>query len=173
MLMQFKGCLSPSMTKQRPRKKVWNYHLIEIWYGMKSDSSPVLLAQRDQQIRGFSVAGFLVSSFIYQIFIECLALCQVLLGSGSNKTNMIARPLPSGSLNSVRKGKSIQNKYLLLTIINCYLVDKSYERNRMMRQINTKEGHFLDKVVKGGPPFLHTIFVWRSKDCQWSSQVKN
>lgn len=173
MLLQFKSCLSPSTTEQRPREKIWNHHLTEICYNMKSDISPVLLAQRDQQIWGFSVAGFLFSSFIYQIFIEWLALCQVLLGSGSNKTNMIARSLPSGSLNSTRKGKPIQNKYLLLTIINCYIVGKCYERNRMMRQINTKEGRFLDRVVKGGPPFVQTIFIQRSKDCQWSSQVKN
>jgi len=79
---------------------------------------------------------------------------------------MIARSLPSGSLNSIRKGKPIQNKYLLLTTINCYIVGKCYERNRMMRQINTKEGCFLDRVVKGGPPFVQTIFVQRSKDCQ-------
>ena len=171
--MQFKSCLSPSMTEQRPRKKIWNHHLTEIWYDMKSDISPVLLAQRDQQIWGLSVAGFLFSSFIYQIFIECLALCQVLPGSGNNKTNMIARSLPSGSLNSTRKGKPIQNKYLLLTTINCYIVGKCYERNRMMRQINTEEGYFLDRVVKGGPPFVQTIFIQRSKDCQWSSHVKN
>lgn len=134
---------------------------------MKSDISPVLLAQRDQQIwRIFCCWFSFLSSFIYQIFIEWLALCQVLLGSGSNKTNMIARSLPSGSLNSTRKGKPIQNKYLLLTIINCYIVGKCYERNRMMRQINTKEGRFLDRVVKGGPPFVQTIFIQRSKDCQ-------